>query len=77
VADEVVLKAGGRGLTKTRRVWRQVRWNGPSSRPSVLRRRRVLPPALPFTTGHLITGRYFVLRSEDDGPGDGQETDPS
>ena len=28
-------------------------------------------------TGHLIVGRYFVLRSEDDGPGDGQETGPS
>ena len=51
--------------------------DGPSSRPSALSRRRVLPPALPFTTGHLIVGRYYVLRSEDDGPGDGQETGPS
>ena len=57
-----------------RRVGRRVRRNGPSSRPSALRKGWVLPPALPFTTGHLIAGRYFVLRSEDDGPGDGQES---
>ena len=50
-----------------RRVGRRVRRNGPSSHPSALRKRRVLPSALPFTTGHLIAGRYFVLRSEDNG----------
>ena len=59
------------GLTKTR--WA----DGPTGRTMGKTEWPVVPPALPFTTGHLIVGRYFVLRSEDDGPGDGQETGPS